>query len=469
MLQGGDIMDNKLIKVAAKAYIDGGLSLIPIYHKTKRPAGWLLPQATNVQGEPLYWQRIRRADGSEISVVTTEDTGKPKGTWEPFQKRPPTITEVATWLNAGVQSIAGVFGAVSGNAELIDFDTHQGQNWYQQWADLAGDPVKRYGLPFQKTGKGFQLSYRCEVIEGNQKLAQLSHTETMIETRGEGGYALLPPSLHPSGRHYELLSGRFSQIPQIDPEVRAHLLHCARRLNQVEAPERKPSAPESSTFSASGANDVVAAYNRKYSIEATLQRYNYTQQGDRWSRPGKADSLGVTVFDDGKAYAYSSNDRLAANRCGVGDNRPFTSFDLFAYYDHNEDYAAATRAAAIELGMAYESSLHTMIFVEGYDNAKAVRDEMFQHGWVARGFRADKINLDGIHKYSNVIVWAYRGTTAQSAAAMIPGASPLVVPNGFDAMAMQREGILQPFLEAALADAKNSGCPAQPEVVTWTL
>jgi hypothetical protein len=443
-------MDNRLINVAAKAYQDGGLSIIPINHKTKRPASWLLPQATNEHGEPLYWRPV--GAGWE---TTTEYTGKPKGTWAPYQKRRPTADEVARWVGAGVQSLACVFGAVSGNAELIDFDTHGDQNWYNEWADMAGDPVKRLGLAFQKTGKGYQVAYRCATIECNQKLALLSHTETMIETRGEGGYALLPPSLHPSGRRYELLSGRFSQLPMIHTDIRSHLLDCARQLNRVQLSERTQNAPESATFNDSGANEVAAAYNAKHSIEAALQRYNYTQHGNRWSRPGKADSLGVVVFDDGKAYAYSSNDRLAADRCGAGDKRPFTAFDLLAYYEHNENYAAATRAAAIELGMAYEDKLHTMIFVEGYDNAKAVRETMFPHGWVARGFRPDKINLDGISKYSNVIVWAYRDSTAQSIAATVPGAYPLVVPNGLDAMAMRRDGILQPYLEAALADAKR--------------
>lgn len=463
------------MQVATKAYLDGGLSIIPINPRTKRSAHWLCPQSINEKGEPLFWKRIRRADGSGISVSTTEDTGAPKRGWKEFARRRPTSDEVAAWLKAGIRSIAMVAGPVSGNAEVLDFDNRNGECWFDDWVKLAGDP-RDYGLPLQQTGSGYgrQIAWRCDVIEGSQKLALIPVPEepaghkTMIETRGgqgdKCGIALLPPSLHPSGRHYELLSGRFSQIPNIAPELRAHFLACARQLNQVADPEPKQRATDGATFNDGGANEVAAAYNKKYSIEATLQRYNYTQQGDRWSRPGKADSLGVTVFDDGKAYAHSSNDRLAATRCGVGDNRPFTSFDLFAYYDHNEDYAAATRAAAVELGMAYENSLHTLIFVEGYDNAKAVRDEMFQHGWVARGFRPDKINLDGIGKYSNVIVWSYTDWTATQTVAMIPGAYPLVVPSGLDAMTMQRDGILQPYLEAALADARN-----KPEVMTWTL
>jgi hypothetical protein len=443
---------NKLLTVAAKAYLDGGLSIIPINRKTKRPASWLLPQATTPTGEPLFWTQL----SSGAWVETTDATDKPKGTWAPYQKERPTDDDINRWLRSGIQSIAIVTGAVSGNAEILDFDNHQDENWYQQWADLAGNPVEKYGLPLQRTGSGgYQLAWRCAEIAGNQKLAWASAPEEakgrkcMIETRGEGGYALLPPSMHPSGRQYELLQGRFSQIPTITPEVRNHLLSCARQLNQVELPK---SVPQTATYS-DGPNEVVDAYNQRYSIEEALTRYGYTHvHGNRWSRPGKADSAGVHVMSDGRAYAHSSNDLMAGDR--MGDSRPFSAFDLFAYYEHGEDYKAATKAAAQELGIE-RSSLHTLIYVEGYPNAAAVREVMFPHGWVARGFRATgKINLDSIERYTNIIVWAYSDRIAVGIASAIAGAHAIVVPNGLDAVAMQREGILQPYLEAVLADAK---------------
>lgn len=455
-----------LLSVATKAYMDGGLSLIPINRKTKRPASWLLPQATTKDGAPLFWTQ-----SPTRWLETTEDTGKPKGTWEPYQHERPTQAEIDRWVNSGIQSIAIVAGAISGGVEVLDFDNRQDETWFEQWRTIAGDPIKRYGLALQATGGGgFQVAWRCEEIEGNQKLAwipaaeEASGKKVMIETRGEGGYFLAPPSEHPSGNSYRLLSGRFSQIPRIEPEVRSHLLDCARQLNQVAITETK-NRTSNTAYASSSNNDVADAFNSRHPIEETLRYYGYTQHGNRWSRPGKTDSLGLVVFGDGKAYAHSSNDRMAADRCGAGDNRPFTSFDLFAHYDHNEDYKAATKTAAIELGMTHENNLHTLLYVEQYANAEAARNLMFQHGWVVRGFQPDKIKTDGIDKYSNVIVWSYTDAVAKHIATeVIPGAYPLVVPGGMDAQAMAKEGILRVYLEAALADAMKP-----VEVMTWTL
>lgn len=450
----------RLIEAAAKKYLAGGLSLIPINANTKRPASWLLPQAVTAAGEPLYWQQ-----SGERWIQTTENTGSPKGTWEPYQRERPTLEDLDYWFTSGIKAIAIVAGAVSGGVEVLDFDDHNGLTWFDEWCALAGGPIARYGLAVQRTGGGgYQVAWRCDEIDGNQKLAWIPAPEeaggkkVMIETRGEGGYFLVAPSVHPSGRQYELLHGRFSQIPRITPAVRAHLLDCARRLNQVERPAPKLGGA-STPYVGSSANELVEAYNRAHPITEMLRRYGYTEgAGNRWSRPGKADSMGVAILKDGKAAAYSSNDPLNTDRCGTNKAQPFSSFDLFAYYGHGEDYKAATKAAAVELGMAYEPrSLHTLLFVEGYDNATVTRELMFPHGWVVRGFRPDKINLDGIGKYDNVIVWAYKDSLAKHVAGMISGAYPLVVPSGLDAQAMAKEGILKPYLDAVLTDARSRG------------
>jgi hypothetical protein len=41
---------------------------------------------------------------------------------------------------------------------------------------------------------GRHLYYRCATIAGNQKLAVSADRTVLIETRGEGGYAIIPPS-----------------------------------------------------------------------------------------------------------------------------------------------------------------------------------------------------------------------------------------------------------------------------------
>lgn len=67
----------------AKKYRDAGLSIVPI-----------------------------RADGSKASTVR----------WTEFQKRLPSDDELGRWFLADSVGLAIVYGAVSGNAELLDLD-----------------------------------------------------------------------------------------------------------------------------------------------------------------------------------------------------------------------------------------------------------------------------------------------------------------------------------------------------------
>jgi len=463
---------SNLLYAAAKKYQAGGLSLIPINANTKRPASWLLPQAVTAAGEPLYWQQ-----SGERWIQTTENTGSPKGTWEPYQRERPTLEDLEYWFTSGIKALAVVAGAVSGGVEVLDFDSRDGLTWFDEWCALAGGPIARYGLAVQRTGGGgYQVAWRCDEIDGNQKLAwtpapeEAGGKKVMIETRGEGGYFLVAPSVHPSGRQYELLHGRFSQIPRITPTVRAHLLDCARQLNQVERPAPKLGGA-STPYAGSSANELLEAYNRAHPITEMLRRYGYTEgAGNRWSRPGKADSMGVAILKDGKAAAYSSNDPLNTDRCGTNKAQPFSSFDLFAYYGHGEDYKAATKAAAVELGMAYEPrSLHTLLYVEDFAQAAVAREIMFPRGWVVRGFNHDNIRIAD-SQYETTIIWGYDEQLARRVARLHAKSPAHVITvsrnpdlGWDDAKTLANDGLLGIYLDAVLTDARGKGAELASE------
>lgn len=341
------------IDQAIYAYWEGGLSIIPINPATKRPAGHLLPQAKDDVGRPLYYQK--NSDGT-FSVTLTR-TGSPKGTWEPYANLQPSLNEIERWIAAKVESIAGICGAVSGGMEILDFDV---PGFYEAWADLAGADAAH--LPMQRTGGGgTQVAWRCDEPEGNQKLAwapdisQHSGRRIAIETRGTHGYALLPPSLHPSGRRYQLLRGRFSQVPYIDAGTRTFLLSLAKSLCQAPKTKQelqREAAPIKYRQPREYDGDsIIDAFNEYWDIHLLLDKYGYTRlQNGRYGRPGKADSAGVSILENGKSFHWSSNDPLDSARSG--SNQPRSSFDLFAEYEHGGDYKKAARAAALQLGRA---------------------------------------------------------------------------------------------------------------------
>ncbi len=345
-------MRHPLIEKAIWLYWEGGLSLVPINTKTKRPAGWLLPPARNEQGQPLFY---KKADDGSL-LVTTDRTDSPKGTWEPFQHERPTADMIRYWLNHNIAAVAVIGGPVSGGVEIIDFDV---DGYYDAWANLTGGDSA--DLPMQRTGGGgIQLAWRCPLPEPNQKLAwhpdESAHSgrRIAVETRGVNGYALLPPSLHPSGRYYELLRGRFSQLPTIDQDHRDFLLTCARSLCQAPKTRQELQAeqrcyPQRERRELTG-DSVIDAFNEHYNLEAMLQKYNYTRLGNgRYSRPGKADSAGVVILDSGKSYHMSSNDPLDSD--SHGKHQPRSPFDFYVMFEYNGDVRAAVKAAAQLLGM----------------------------------------------------------------------------------------------------------------------
>jgi putative DNA primase/helicase len=160
---------------------------------------------------------------------------------------------------------------------------------------------------------GRHLYYRSSVIEGNQKLAVNAQRQTMIETRGEGGYVLTPPSppwCHPDHKPYELRQGDLAHIPTITPDERAILLSCARTLTEYMEPERVYTPRQPTATDGTRPGDVFAA---KVSWEDILLPHGWRVAGHRdevtlWCRPGKTDGISATTGHCGDhLYVFSSN------------------------------------------------------------------------------------------------------------------------------------------------------------------
>ncbi len=307
----------------AVAYLRGGLSLVPCSNETKRPDPRLLP--LNEEGKPG---------------------------WKCYQKRPADETTVRGWFRRGCRSVAVIGGAVSGGLLILDFDAEG--ILYAPWCEAVGNLAD--GLPVQRTGGGgYQVALRCPEPGENGKLAWVpdESEETGrtigIETRAEGGYAVLPGSLHPFGTYYEAISGDWTNVPTVPQAQADALLAAARKLDQApftrqELERQRKAAEECRKHRAesNGQASVIDAYNEAVTIEAALAAYRYTRSGDRWIRPG---GKSRTVYvDGGRSFHHSSDDPL-------NDGYWHRAFDLFAFYEHNGDCKQAVKAAAEKLGL----------------------------------------------------------------------------------------------------------------------
>ena len=111
--------------------------------------------------------------------------------WASYQQRQPTREEVETWFTDFPDAqIALVTGMVSGVA-VVDADGPVGVKWMK--SILPATSV------YAKTAKGWHAFYKMTNLIGNK-----ARVVPEIDVRGQGGYVLIAPSIHPSGSQYTL-------------------------------------------------------------------------------------------------------------------------------------------------------------------------------------------------------------------------------------------------------------------------
>ena len=176
--------------------------------------------------------RYRRA-GINVMPLKTDGSKAPKISWKSWQSE-----RVPAWLirehfsdNPRRPSGIGLIcGATSGNLEVLDFDAPE---LFEPWCRLVGDISK---FPIIETPSGGRhLIWRCPKIQGNVGLAWDEDGDIMIETRGQGGQAVLPgspPETHRTGKPYRLMAGSLEDMPTITSEERTRLLEAARGFNK---------------------------------------------------------------------------------------------------------------------------------------------------------------------------------------------------------------------------------------------
>jgi hypothetical protein len=304
----------------AQAYLGANFSVIPCLQGQKWPAGHLLPEV----------------DGSH--------------TWRMFQERQPTLEELHAWfVTGGASAIAILGGRVSGNLETLDFDHPE---ILEPWGALvnAHDPDLLSYLPLVQTPSGgWHVYYRAPEIAGNQKLAvdPAQDKPTLIETRGEGGYVLAPPS-----KGYVLQRDALIRVPMLTAAEREVLLDAARTFDrrpaepEIETPARRPRLAKRSRLGVLPGED----FNRRGDVRTLLHRHGWRLarsdgRQEYWRRPGKRRSWSATLLDDSdRRWFYN----FSANVPGLEPDEAYTPFGLYATLEHGGDFSAAAKALAWE-------------------------------------------------------------------------------------------------------------------------
>ena len=258
-----------------------------------------------------------------------------------------------------VSGIAVICGAVSGNLEVIDIDTKNDVSGtlYQTIIDNIPDLLLGKLKIIQTRSGGYHMYYRCTKIEGNQKFAMRAATEgelkqtphlsqvVLIESRGEGGYVIAPPS-----EGYKLISEN-KKINTIEESERELLLEILRSFNEVI--EHTTYVPKERTgFNKKPWED----YNERVDIVRLLSSHGWTKVNENserifFKRPGATESKtsGDYHKEKGLFKVFTTSSQF-----DVG--KGYSPFGIYTLLEHNNNPSKAAKAL-IEAGYGEKASL----------------------------------------------------------------------------------------------------------------
>ena len=281
-----------------------------------------------------------------FSVIPIGENKRAVFPWTEFQS---SIMDDATikaqFTNDRCKNIAIIGGGVSGGLEIIDVDLKYdvSGNLWDRLKDALTDLMPLLYVVRTKSG-GYHLYYRCELVEGNQKLAmrhatkdELSETPhakeiVLIETRGEGGYVLAPPS---EGYTKE----REFKVNTITLEQRDSILSICRSFNEVVKEVRAQVVADSEAYATTPWDD----YNAKCDVVALLEANGWTwieTRGERdfLKRPGKTDSHISADYHKGLGLfkVFSTSTQFETGR-------GYKPFAIYAMLEHNGNFSQAAK------------------------------------------------------------------------------------------------------------------------------
>ena len=276
----------------------------------------------------------------------------------------PSHDELINWFVVSPGAGIGIVGgAISGNLEIIDFDQLDLYDlWWALIRDVAPDLLAKLTLLVGTPKPGRHVPYRCDRIEGNQKLAwDDDGKSTLIETRGDGGYIVAagsPLACHPSGRSYEVLKGSWEHVPTITTAERDILLGLARSFNRYTPPDNTP--PSHRVRGGAPGDRPGDEYNARVGWDEVLTPSGWTVAGrcgeaTYWKRPGKTEPghSAISGNGDDRLCVFSSN---AAPLEPYGDRKKtYSKFDAYTTLYHGGDFSTAAKALA---GMGYGRNGH---------------------------------------------------------------------------------------------------------------
>ena len=306
--------------------------------------------------EPTFLAISHQYIDSKLSVLPVKDNKKPSvREWKPYQERLMTKDELAQCFSptSNVYGIALICGQVSsGGLETLDFDNKVPDRITCAFSAFSTTvkserPELFSNLVINSTPSGgYHIRYLCTevAIPSNTKLAEVEYqakgkteTITLIETRGEGGYAVAPPT-----PGYELIQGSLTHLPTISADDRAYLESKARQLDQVKRQPQTRSRPVLKVRQ-DGQQKVGDLYNQTNEYQDLLTKHKWTLEKafgtqERWLRPDSDSDSSATFHTETRLFNVFTTNAEPLEAGGSYD-----PFGLLVRLDFDHDPSKAAR------------------------------------------------------------------------------------------------------------------------------
>jgi P4 family phage/plasmid primase-like protien len=256
----------------------------------------------------------------------------------------------ARWPKANVGLACGLTPA-GWRLVVVDIDLHNpAEDGLEAWADMvraAGGEVPNTPRSLTPSG-GIHVLLRMDDEVRNSAAANFP---AGIDIRGDGGYIVAPPSIHPNGQPYcwEDYVGP-DELPVATPPE-----WLAERLTRP-LPTRQPRVGPAYTGGDRPGDWLAATKDWKELLERAGATYCDTRIGpdgseyELWVRPGKDDKDGPSA-----TLGYKGSNVLKVftpNWPGLKLDETYTPFGFYAATQHNGDQTAAASALRIDMQMA---------------------------------------------------------------------------------------------------------------------
>lgn len=274
---------------------------------------------------------------SGINVIGVDHMKRPIGAWKRY------MTEMNKVSDIQADGLGLICGAISGNMEVVDIDLKNDdtgtlyEDYVQSVMDVDPELIDKLMIIETPSG-GYHWIYRCNTIDGNQKLARKENKEVVIETRGEGGYIASIPM-----KGYKAVQGRFSEISLITEEERDTLLSCARYFNEYI---EKVTTPKS-TYNRHGVTKNGESswdhYSRTTNCDEILdiagwRRVKEDNTRAYYKRPGDS-----TASHSGNYHKDKNLFTCFSSSTIFEPGKAYDSFGVYAMLMHNGDFSEAAK------------------------------------------------------------------------------------------------------------------------------